>query len=878
MSHSGKISPNFQWMRCLAALMLVFFNALAPVNAQLPPAATPDSARLQASRPDTTARSPLEDSLGIRISADALPAAVVAEAADSAVMDMDQNLFYLYGNARVTYDDLKLEAGRVTFNQNNSLVTAAPLTDTLASSPAPRPTFTQGAETFSYDSLQYNFRSRRALVRNARTQYGEGFVFSQQVKRNPDQSIYGYQSLYTTCALDTPHFGIRAQKIKVIPNRVIASGPANIEIEHVPTPVVLPFGLFPISQTQRSGFRLPTYTFENQRGLGLTNGGYYFHLSEYLDLLLQTNIYTKGSYSLSGLSSYVNRYRFSGMMSAAYAFNKTGETYEPGASIQKDFNIQWRHQTDPKARPGVSFNASVNVGTSTFFANNSYETNQILNNQFQSNITFSKNWVGKPYNLTVSARHSQNTQSRQVDVTLPELNFYISQFNPFQRKNSMGSRWYEKITASYTVNATNQTSFTDTAFGLDILSFNRFRNGVKHSIPVSASYTVARFINLSMSANYNEYWLTQQIYRYYNQDAQELDTISRRGFFTGRDFQASMQLSTRIYGLKTFRRGRLAGIRHVLTPNVGLSYTPDYARAPFNYYYRTLLGPAAAYQYLSAFEGSAVGVPGYNQAGDFASLLNFGLNNNLQIKTRSSKDTVTGTRNITLIDALSFTGSYNLAADSFKWSPLAISFRTNIANILNLSGGAIFSPYTIDRSTGRNLPQTTMAAGEGLARFNTANVALSASFRSRQRSGNESRATAGNDYQRLMHYGGGYNDYVDFNIPWSLNVSYALTVNNRLAVLSGADSLAYSQNLMFNGDFNLTPRWKIGFSSGYDFEQGRMTFTSIDIYRDLHCWEMRLNTIPFGPRKSYNFTLNVKASILQDLRLLRRRDFRDAIY
>lgn len=824
---------------------------------------------------DSIAVRNLEDSLGIKISKDALSAIVTAEAADSAVLDMQQNIFYLYGDAKVKYEDLELDAGQVTYDQSTNMIVAQPSFDS-AGLILTRPAFTQGSEHFTYDSLQYNFKTKRAIVRNARSQYGEGFVFSQQVKRNPDQSIYGWKNVYTTCSLDHPHFGIRAQRIKVIPNQVIASGSANIVVQDVPTPLFLPFGLFPISERQRSGFQLPTYTVENERGLGLTNGGYYFYINDYLDFLFMANIYSKGSWSASGINTYANRYRYNGGLSFSYAYNKTGETYEPGSSIRKDFMLNWRHQTDPKAKPGVSFNASVQVGTGSYYANNSYDVNQILNNNYSSNISYIKNWIGKPYTLTVSARHQQNTGTHVVDVSLPDLSFYVAQFNPLQRKNPIGdSRWYEKISVGYSFSGLNRITFYDTAFSFKTLALEDFSNGFHHSIPISASYNVLRFINMSFGTSYNEYWLTARNFKYFNNTTEKLDTLGSRGFFTARDFNATMQLSTRIYGLKLFKRGKLAGIRHVLTPNVGINYTPDFAAKPFNYYYQTRLSYGADLVYLSPFDGSVIGTPGLGQYGDFSSSVNFGLNNNLQIKVRS-KDSAGGTKNITLIDGFDITSAYNIAADSFNWSPFALSFRTNILDKINVSANAVFDPYGTDYTTGRRTRETLWQQGNGIAKFRNANLALSANFRSKDKGNKDAPAVKTDEYNSLMQ-NGGYNSYVDFKIPWSINVAYAVSLNNSYTSFSHRDTLTANQSLLFSGDFNLTPRWKVTFSSGYDFDTHSLTITSIDIYRDLHCWEMRLGTIPFGPRKSYNFTLSVKASILQDLKLTRRRDFRDVV-
>ncbi|RYD58684.1 MAG: LPS-assembly protein LptD [Sphingobacteriales bacterium] len=824
---------------------------------------------------DTAAIQSLEQRLGIRISKDALPAAVTATAADSAVLHMAKNTFYLYGKAQVNYEDMQLNAGKITYFQNDNMVTAVPEFDT-AGLLVGRPEFKQGQEKFTYDTLQYNFKSKRAIVRNARSQYGEGYVFSEQVKRNPDQSLYGLHNIYTTCALDTPHFGINAKKIKVIPNRVIASGPANIVIEQVPTPLFLPFGLFPITQGHKSGFRLPTYTIEAGRGIGLLNTGYYFYLNDHVDLLLQGNIYSKGSWLLSGVSTYSNRYRYQGALNFSYAYEKIGEEFESDARRSRDFIINWRHQSDQKSRPGVSFNASVDVGTGSFYQNNTYDVNQITRNQLSSSIAYSKAWQNRPFSLSLASRHSQNVGTGQVDVTLPEVAFFVSQFNPFQGKNATGNKWYDKITAQYTFSAVNKVSFTDSLFNLDSLVRNNgFQHGAIHTVPISAAYNVLRFFQLNFNTTYREYWLAQQSYRFYNQNEEREDTISNTGFFTARDFNFGTGLSTRIYGLKMFRKGKVAGIRHVITPNVGFVYTPDFARAPFRYGYRTILNPAGAPVYISPYETSVMGAPGYNNFGDYSSNLTYGLNNNVQIKVRTN-DSV-GTKNVTLIDGLSVNGAYNLAADSFKWSDVSVNFRTNIMDIISVSASANFSPYVFDTSRGSRIDRTMLDAGKGLARFTNGNIGVDASFRSITEEAKKKRERAPNadEFNRLMQLGR-YDDYADFDVPWNVSLRYLMNVNRRFNTNSRRDTTEYDSNISITGDVNLTSRWKFLLTTGYNFTSKDLNLTQITLIRDLHCWEMRLQAVPFGNRKFYFFTLNVKAQVLQDLKLVRRRDFRDS--
>ncbi len=664
---------------------------------------------------DTSKRKMLEQSLGIKISKDEMTDVVKAEARDSAVLDMQHNLFYLYGKARVNYQDMQLDAGQLTYQQALNVVTAAPYLvgkKDPADTSLDRQTFTQGKEKFTMDSMQYNFKSKRAIVRNVHSQYGEGYVFSEQVKRNPDQTIYGWHSVYTTCALDTPHFGINAKKIKVIPGKVIISGPANIVIEGIPTPIWLPFGLFPVSETQKSGFILPTYTIEEQRGLGLLNGGYYLYLNDNIDFLTQANVYTKGSYAVSGATDYDDLYHYKGLFRFSYALNKTGEDFEPGATTEKDFMINWTHQSDSKAIPGQSFNASVQVGSSTYNQNNSIDPNQILQNQYSSNISYSKSWQGTPFALTISALHNQNTETKQINVTLPDINFHVTQVNPFQKKNSIGTHWYDKITASYTLDLLNRTTFYDSTFSntLKNLSLSNFQSGVHHSIPISASYTILRYINMSFSVNYDEYWLTNRLYQHYDSATQKIDSVNTYGFYTARDFNAGVSFSTRIYGMKLFKTGKLRGIRHVLTPSVGFSYHPDFGASPFNYYYKTTLDSTNNYKnytYQSPYTTSIVGVPPLGKSGQ----VNLGINNNLQIKVKSSKDTVTGYKNITLIDALGANISYNPAADSFQWSAIALNFRTNILDKINISSTASFDPYAFDYDEGRRLPETMEEEG-----------------------------------------------------------------------------------------------------------------------------------------------------------------------
>lgn len=824
---------------------------------------------------DSTKKSNINSNnvLNIKISDDALEEIVVATASDSADMDMITNNFNLYGNAKVDYEGKILTAPFISLNQKTNTAFATMRPDSAYKKQIPN--FEQGEEKLRYDSLQYNLKSQRAIIFNAHTQYGEGYIISQQIKRNEDKSFYGYKNIYTTCALDHPHFGIKTNRIKVIPDIAIASGSANVEVEGVPTPIFFPFGYFPInSESHRSGFIIPTYTTEANRGLGFLKGGYYFHFNDYVDAQLQADIFTKGSIAGYLTSNYIKRYRYNGNLFVSYALNKTGEEFDPNAKITKDFAIRWSHTKDPKSLPGVNFNANVNIQSGNFYAYNSYNTNQILQNQFQSNITFSKSWAGKPYSLTISATHNQNTANKQVNISLPEATFYVNALTPFKRKKPIGAaQWYEKITVGYALSTVNRITFYDSAFSINNLKFSDFRNGIRHTIPINANYNVLRFFVLSFNTNYNEYWNTMKTFRQFNALSNKIDTNYDYGFAPSRDFNSSLSLNTQIYGMKMFKHGVIRGIRHTIRPSVGLSYRPDFAKSPFDYYYQTRLDSSRQITYLSPYEQSIIGLPPQGRNGS----VTMGINNNLQMKVRNGKDTLTGFKNISLLDALDINTAYNIAADSFQWDYYRLSARTNIANLLNISAAANFDPYQWNYQTNRRMNKTFLSEGKGLARLSTANIGFGTSIRSKNRVDKRNdTATKTDDYKSLMRNDGMAN-YVDFNIPWSINLTYSFNLERRPSIYSLKDSSIKTQNITINGDFNFTPRWKVAFSTGYDLTNKQITFSSIDIYRDLHCWEMRLGLIPFGYRKSFNFTLNVKAQILQDLRLVRRRDFRDAI-
>lgn len=813
----------------------------------------------------------MEQRLGIRISDDAVDDIVITISKDSMRIDVVENKFYLHGDARANYKDMEVQAGTIIFDQASGIVSAASVKDTAGKVVSVQ-NFKQGTEQFSFDELNYNFKSKRAIVRNAKSQYGEGFVHSEQVKRNPDESIYGYRNVYTTCDLDTPHFGIRANRIKVIPGRIIASGPANLEFESIPTPLYLPFGLFPINQKQSSGFILPSYTMEQRRGLGLQGGGYYFAINEHLGATVTMDIFSKGSYAMVVNTQYAKRYQYTGSMRLGYNYTKTGERYDPNAMQMVDFNIQWNHQQDAKARPGTNFNASVNIVTSNYNNLNGVDMSQILNNSFSSSISYNKTWIGKPFTLSAALRHDQNTQTRQVNLTLPQVNFGVTQFNPFQfRKNVTLPRWYEKITTSYNVNLTNMLSFYDSTFRMNRFSTNDFNNAIQHTLNFGAGYTVFKYLNLSFSIPYTEYWNTKQFYTHYDTISNDIDSVINNGFYTSREFSFSASVNTRLYGMKMFKKGKIAGIRHVLTPGIGVTYMPGFGRSPFNYFAFVKRSQLSPYDYVGLYNSPYAPLGGPRNANPVGSI-NFDLNNNLAIKIRG--DDSTDAVNVNLIDRFTINTSYNLFADSNNLSNIVLALGSKIKDLVIINAGAAFDPYYWEN--GYRTRHYLYNVKNRPVDFQSGNISLGFSFQGAKQDQEEFDEEMENNEQlnRLMR-NGGYEDYYDFNVPYDFHLSYSMSANRTFRQDRSSSFIFINHSVVFGGQMTLTENWRLAFESGYNITQNEMSTTSLNISRDLHCWQMSLNLVPFGPYRSFNFTLNAKSTVLQDLKLIRRKSYLD---
>jgi lipopolysaccharide assembly outer membrane protein LptD (OstA) len=832
------------------------------------------------------------DSLRTQVrSSTMLETKVERSALDSIRHDMRNRMIYLYGDASIVYGDITLKAAVIEVDFQKNEVFAYGVVDSTGKLIG-TPVFTESGQTFEAETITYNFDSRKGLIYSVFTEDGQGYLHGERVKKMNDNTINIQSGSYTTCNNRThPHFEFRFNKSKVIPNNKIITGPAFMAIEGVPTPLAVPFGMFPNKTGQRSGIRVPTYgesTGQFPRGFYFENGGYYWAINENMDLDLLGDIYTRGSWAIKPTFRYVKRYKYSGNLNTSYAINVLGSAGAPDYERRRDFQVRWTHRQDPKARPASQFTANVFVVSGNFTRFNPVSTQDYLSNEFQSSIAYQTNWNNK-YMLTLNASHRQNTKTKIVQISLPEITFSRAQFYPLRRKNPVGRpKWYENLNVSYRMNARNTISLPDSLlFKPDAL--HKMQNGIDQVVPINLPIKFLKHFTLTNSANIRnrtyfdsrrKYWSNDTIFRNNDTIVGYVVTDTVRGFNNVLDFSLSSSLTTKVYGMVNFRRGPVRAIRHVITPNVGLSYSPEFGNPSWGYYDRYLDADSNEVVY-SRFEGSIYGFPQQNKSGR----LNFGFTNNLEIKVPSRRDTITGLRKVVLIESLSLTGSYDLARDSLNFSDIVLSGRTRLFKNLNVQYGSSWSLYAAD-SVGRDFNAFQWDIDRKLLRPKRTSWNFSLNWNLRQQDFARKRETTTTTVERTSEFGSedelreinqNPDDYIDWAVPWSLNINYTFQYINTLRYpeFMRQDNRDIVQTLGFSGEVNITPKWKISVRSGWDFKTNDITYTQINIYRDLHCWEMRFSWIPSGFRQSWNFSINVKASVLQDLKLNKKKDFRD---
>lgn len=821
---------------------------------------------------------------------------VKTSAEDSTRSDQVHKITYLYGNAKVTYEDFELNADFIRVDQNRHLIFASGLIDPKTHRYLGKPISKQkGQSPTISDSLYFDYKTKRGKSWNTTTQQDGDFITGGQARVLNDQEVAYRNIIFSTCNLPYPetHFGIVITKGIGEKNRIV-SGPAYLEIEGVPLPLALPFGFFPKPDHQTSGVLLPTFGEDARLGFYLRNLGYYLAFGDNLDLTTMGTIYSRGSYELTSTARYLKRYEYSGNLTLSYGSHNYGLNGDPPT---QDFNITWSHQQDANAHPGTTFSASVNAGTSGFFKNNpaitNYNPQSLVQSSLQSSIAYGRVWAGTPFSLTATLSHRQDIANKLITLHLPDVTFNMTTINPFDSKERVGTqKWYQRITVGYTLQGTNSLSNIPESQLFQSATISRkLQSGILHTIPIGFNQTIFKYFQFNMSATYIDHWNFQTINEYYDRTnslaVNGLVTDTVPGFKRAGEYTLSAGLSTKVYSRIDFKSGSLKAIRLVTTPTVSFSYRPDYTSTSY-FYNRTVVSTATVpYPYTatsySIFNSSAEGGPtGTRSAG-----IGFNLDNTIEAKVKAkSSDTSGKDRNIPIIQGLTLSTFYNFAADSFKLSPISLSGHTTVFNQkLGINFSGTLNPYevkTLDSIGGgtlhkyvRTYDRYSILDGK-LPQVSAFALSMNVSLNSNAFKQHTTSAPPGNSLsnmtpnqaERLAMINSDPSAFVDFNIPWNVVLNYNYTYANTNAVITTANTLTAS------GDFNLTPKWKIQYSTGYDLKAMKLSgVTAFTIYRDLHCWDLSIRWVPVGYYKSFSVDLKVKASILQDLKLSKRKDY-----
>ncbi len=795
------------------------------------------------------------------------------QAEDSIRFSIAEKKVYLYGKASVKYLTTELNAQFIELDMEKKQAFASGLPDSTGKLIG-TPQFKDNGQEFESKELRYNFETGKGFVKEIVTQQGEGYVQGKLTKRLSDSIYCVKEGWYTTCDQhDHPHYYIRMNKAKMIKDKKVIAGFSNLVIEDVPLPIAVPFAFFPITKKGTSGVLMPTYGEERMRGFNLKNGGYYWAISDYIDLSLTGDIYTNGSWGANVITNYRKRYKFSGNFNFSMSRNHTSEKGLPDYSESKDWSLRWSHSQDAKANPYSTFSASVDISSANNNYYNATNINDIANQRKQSSISWSKKWPEKPFSLTAAFSHNQNSRDSSISISFPNMNFRMTQIYPFRKKGKAGDlKWYDNIGISYTAELRNSIQTQEDELFKTPLS--KWQNGFKHSIPLSTTINLVKDVSLSPSFNYDGVLFLSKVEKRWVHDSSnapghvETDTIN--GLFYAHNYRASISLgyNPTIYGMYMFKpESKIFAIRHVIRPSVTVSYTPKIGVKNSNYYYTYYDDDGNAHEY-SIFENKIYSISRTPEKA--YGNINISIDNNLEMKVRNDKDTTGDNefKKVKLLESLRFSTSFDMFADSLKWQPIRISARTKVFNNkLNIDLSATLDPYLMNA----NVIKVNKYNG-GLGRLT--NVSLTSGFQVASDNGK-------NREKKNEMVGGFYDQYMDFEVPWSFNVDYNLSYSktySRNPAPGARKALSkgnLTQMLRINGDFSLTPKWKIGFSTGYDFDRHEVTATSFNIARDLHCWDMTFSCIPFGTHQSYNFQINVRSSLLRDLKLTKRESWYD---
>ncbi len=817
-------------------------------------------------KPDSIVKKPL------------LESKIRRKAVDYEKIDQKKKLITLYNQAEVYYQDIELKSGIIVIDYEKSEIYAGRIKDSTGAY-TQLPYFKQGSNIVEPDSIRFNFKTKKALVWNSRTNQGEFNVKAQITKKENDSVYFMKGARFTTAKdIDNPEYYFQTDKVKFVPGKKIVVGLTNMVIADVPTPIAMPFAFFPMTEKSRSGLIMPSYNDTNTRGFSLQNGGYYFALSDYYDLTILGDYYTNGSYGLRFETSYAKKYKFTGNLNVRFENLINSERGYPDYSKTSIYNIQWSHSKDIKSNPNSRFSASVNLGSSRFFVNsiNQVNTNGRLNNSLNSSISYSKTFNSVPQvNFTIAATHSQNTNTEEINMTLPTMQLSVDRIFPFATKDGVKKGFFKNINLQYNVRSENRITTTDSLFFKPQM-FRDAKMGFQHSIPLSTNFKVFKYFSATTSVNYNEVWYLKTIKKQFNNSQNRVVDTEVQGFDAFRTYSVSAGLGTTIYGTFNFgEKKKIQAIRHVMRPNISYSYTPSFAR-----YYDTYDpdGSGTILKEYTRFDNGIFGAPGKNMSNN----LGFNLSNTFEAKVTDKDSTKTEPKKVMLLNNLNFSTSYDITADSLRWAPMRVSGGTQLLKQkMNINFAATLDPYAINNS-GNRINTWNIDNGGSLFRMTSANMTMNYSFTSRgenkdnknkqgERNGGREDDLFGTNKDlgdlRTSQFGEDENsdnaisDFFKYTLPWDMNLAYSLTYSN-----TNREQKITGNSLMISMNTDLTPKWKIGVSTGYDFVLNGVTFTQLRFERDLLSWRMDFNWVPFGENTNWGFFIGIKAGVLSDIK------------
>lgn len=815
------------------------------------------------------------DTLQVKKPKEALTDIINHSADDYIEIDVKKNITKLYNHAKLHYEDVDLEAGVIIIDYKNNLITAHGIKDSTGYTQIPF--FKQGKEESTQDSIIVNYRTKKALIWGASSLQDNGIIVGSGVsKKENDSTLYVRDIVITTSKKKNPDYYIGIEKAKIIPQKKIIAGASKLYIADVPTPLWIPFAYFPLSQSRTSGILMPTYGENARQGYFLQNGGYYFAISDYFDLAVTGDVYTNGSWGVKAHSNYALRYRFNGNLSFNYDSDVNSIRGFDDYSKTTRYNIRWSHSQAAQANPNLRLSASVNLGSSKYFKEsiNEYQSNARLNNELNSSISFSKTFVGTPFNLSLSATHSQNTNKETIRMSLPSLQLSMNRIYPFAPKNGSSKNAFQKLSLSYSMSGDYRIKTTDEHFFKKEM-FDQAQKGINHKASLSTNMKLFNYFTVNPSANYTERWYFDHLQKKLNEEGNAVLTDTVSGFRALREFSTGVSLSTNVYGTFKFKKGRLKAIRHTIRPSVSYSYRPD-----FSFYDNEIYNPETQEtETYSPYKGWMYGSPGKGVSNN----IGISVSNSFEAKIMSRDSTETKARKITLLNNLNFSTAYNMTADTLRWSP--VSMTTGVSffkNKMRVNVNATLDPYALSIN-GRRINTFNINNGGSLFRLTRAGATLSYSLSNKsfsreeknKKKDNKPEVDTGIADEDMLHTRTNKTNKKDTKmiaklyyskIPWKLSFSYSLQYAN-----GQRQNEIANNSLMFNGDVELSPKWNVGFSSSYDFKDKGMGMTRLNFQRDLDSWKMSFSWVPFGNYRTYYFFIGVKSSVLSDLKYDKRK-------